>query len=422
MSKVFKLVYENWENNETLPNGYNNSVALHNSYFIKPYEIIDLLSKNYYEIKNLNLENVDDNCFYFICHYNKIREMVNINKWILSSNVENLIKTKNLKIVFLNLHESFDDIEIDIVELQDKIKERNLPEQNFYILNNNSYLDEIKIKLNTKINVYTTKWLIEYVNFTNLKDLNFTTDKKFIFLLHNRVPKPHRISLLILLKKFNILNEHVIDWSLLYPQMPFFTPFYNIRRSTDNPYKIFGDKTYFVDIHDRENRAIFRNLITTPKLSYYEHEKNWFSDMEKHDSSNWNEHKSFEESYINIVTESHYSIKDVHMTEKTFRPFYCFQIPIFLASYNHVKKLKEQYPTLDLFEDLINHNYDDEQNDNKRLEMVALEIKRLYEMKEEIISFYKENKTRFLTNKKYIEEFSNNKATLNYFESLLNKN
>lgn len=418
MNKSFKIVYENWDNNEPITNGSNNSLALHNSYFFKPHEITDLLLKNNNKIESVNLDEADNNSLYFICHFNKIREMVYNNKWILSNQVEEAIKVKNLKIIFFNLHESFENIELDIKILQDRIATQNLPEENFYIINNNSYLDDIKLKLNTKINVYTTKWFIEYVNNSNLRSLEYKENKKFIFLLHNRVPKPHRISLLILLKKLEILNDDVFDWSLLYPQMPFFTPFNNMHRAIDNPYKIFGDKKYFVDIHARDNRAIFRELISKPKLSYFENEKNWFTDMEKHDSSNWNEIRSFEESYINIVTESHYAIKDIHMSEKTFRPFYCFQIPIFAASYNHIKKIREQYPPLDLFDDLINHDYDNEEDDIRRLEMVANEIKRLSENKDMIVDFYSSNKSRFIKNREYVETFSKNVTTLKYFNDL----
>lgn len=108
------------------------------------------------------------------------------------------------------------------------------------------------------------------------------------------------------------------------------------------------------------------------------------------------------------------------MSEKTFRPFYSYQLPIFVSSYNHVNKIKELYPSLDLFEDFINHDYDNESDDTKRLEMIVQEIKRLSEMKNEIIEFYKKNKIRFYKNREYVESFADNVSTLNYLDSLIN--
>jgi hypothetical protein len=59
------------------------------------------------------------------------------------------------------------------------------------------------------------------------------------------------------------------------------------------------------------------------------------------------------------VTESHFAINSVHITEKSFKPFYYFQIPLFVASHRHVEFLKKEH-NLYLFEDLVDHSYDKE--------------------------------------------------------------
>ena len=100
--------------------------------------------------------------------------------------------------------------------------------------------------------------------------------------------------------------------------------------------------------------------------------------------------ETFNQSYINIITESHFDIMDIHITEKSFKPFYYFQFPLFLASYNHIKKLKEEHD-LYLFEDLIDHSYDNEPNDRKRMSMVIEEISRLSLMRNDIQNYYKSN-------------------------------
>jgi hypothetical protein len=421
-NNVFKIVYDNWENNNPIPNGLINSIGLKPYLFNIPYNIFNLLEKSNYEIKNIKLEDVGKNSFYIIKHDCLLTDMIRLNKWILTDLVEEKVKTKNLKIVFLNLHESLDNIEIELKKLQEYIFKKGLKEENFYVLNNNSNLYEVKNNLKTNINVFKTNWLIEYICNSNLKDTKLIEDKKFIFLLHNRIPKAHRISLLILLKKFNLLENDIIDWSLTYQAAKSLNAL-NLGQNmvkTGMNYNV-GSKC-FLDIHSKELRPIYKELIMTTKLSYYENDKNWFNGNigETHDSKNFNELKSFEQSYINIITESHYSETDFHISEKSFRPFYCFQLPIFLSSYKHVSKIKEEHPSLHLFDDLIDHSYDNEKHYIKRLEMVANEIKRLSEMRDVISDYYIKNKTKLIENRNYIDGFSNNKSTVDYFKSLIN--
>jgi hypothetical protein len=57
---------------------------------------------------------------------------------------------------------------------------------------------------------------------------------------------------------------------------------------------------------------------------------------------------------------------------------------------------------LDFYDDVIDHSYDDEPNQRKRIEMFVNEIKRLSENKQIIIDFYKKNKERFIDNKQRV--------------------
>ena len=416
---MIKLVYDNWENNKPIPNGIDTPSGNTLS-FEDINNVLNLFTNENIKIKNIRLEETDENSLYMVYHHCSLTALFGSNNWILSEKVEEKIKTKNLKIIFLNLHESFDNMESQLKKLQDFLIERKLPVGNFYILNNNSKLYDIKHKLKTNINVFKTNWLIEYMNTTNLKNIKIIPNKKFLFLLHNRAPKAHRVSLLILLKKFDLLKEDIIDWSLTYTQ----TRYLNPPNSIHTPHGLITDNNnstnkLFVDIHSKELRPFYKELIIKSKLSYYEENVKWFDNFNiSHDSANWNEIKSFEESYINIITESHYQQNDIHISEKTYRPFYCFQLPIFLATHKHVAKLREEHPLLYLFDDLIDHSYDDEKDDTKRLEMVANEIKRLSEMRDIIQDYYIKNKEKLIQNRNYIERFSDNKTTLNYFKSI----
>ena len=114
---------------------------------------------------------------------------------------------------------------------------------------------------------------------------------------------------------------------------------------------------------------------------------------------------SFENSYFNVVTESvfHSPASVIHHSEKSFRPFYYYQFPIFVASLNHVQSLRDEYG-FDTFDDVIDHSYDFDTNPKSRLEKVVSEIHRINSNKEFFIDFYKKNKHRFYENREIYEK------------------
>jgi tetratricopeptide (TPR) repeat protein len=63
--------------------------------------------------------------------------------------------------------------------------------------------------------------------------------------------------------------------------------------------------------------------------------------------------------------------------------------------------MKEKFG-LDFYDDIINHSYDSHPNQRIRLEMFFNEIKRLSNMKTELIDFYKNNYERFEANKQKV--------------------
>ena len=149
----------------------------------------------------------------------------------------------------------------------------------------------------------------------------------------------------------------------------------------------------------------YENITKGPKLCYYEQNESWFNSVDDYSQCDHISIKTFQESYINIITESHYDNLDIHITEKTFKPFYYFQLPLFFASYHHVKKVKEEYD-LYLFDDFIDHSYDNEPDDSKRFHMVVNELKRLSAMKEEIKTYYKNNTDKLIKNYEFIKNLS----------------
>jgi hypothetical protein len=146
------------------------------------------------------------------------------------------------------------------------------------------------------------------------------------------------------------------------------------------------------------------------KKSDYEIEKDWFnefSEVNNKDFPIWMHTpeypKNYENTYVNIITESMFldSNNNIHISEKSFKPFYYYQMPLILSTHNHIKMVKEKYK-LDFYDDILDHSYDDEPNQRKRLDMFVNEIKRINDNKQIIVDFYKQNKQRILDNKQRI--------------------
>jgi len=285
------------------------------------------------------------------------------------------------------------------------------------VINNDSKLEEYKQIVGTDINVYSLGFLLKFISghlITQKIEFKPIKEGKF-FLCHNRSPKPHRYSLLVLLRNNNLLDQ--VDWSLIMGwnrkqnlvggdiSKNFFSPFFN-----------------FIEYESHKNDIDFFENIGIKK-SMYENETSWFSEGDLSPNFNWKdiyEVRSFHESYVNIVTESNFFSDSVHITEKSIKPFYFYQFPIFLSGVNHVKFLKDKYD-FDFFDEIIDHSYDDIKNDKERLIAVFNEIKRLNNNKENIINFYKLNKERFEENKNKVIKIKKSTSDVNYFVSLIDK-
>ncbi len=366
-----------------------------------------------FNIKNCKLEDINEKeKFYFIISYRWGYPFYIKNSDIfLPKEIENYIKNYNLKIVFLSETESNKFIDTFMQLLIRKIRKNNWIEENFYIIDNNSMLDELKNKLNTNINVFKINHLIQFFsnnpNHPNINNIKF--DKKFIFLCQNRAPHYHRILLLTYLKNLNLLENDITNWSLIIHH----SDYLRYTRQSSNVLSLTHFKNY-LDLNDKQLVNDYTFMCNTTKLCYYDENINWentINDFNHYDITNTiQDDLNYQNGYINIISESHYHFResDVHITEKSFKPFYFFQLPIFVASWKHVKMMRQEYD-LYFFDDLIDHSYDNEKDDAKRFHMIVNEIKRLSNMREEISEYYKNNMDKIIHNHNFVK---NN----NYYE------
>jgi UDPglucose 6-dehydrogenase len=409
--KTFNLVYNKWDelNNKPIPNGkeYFN----HNDFLIS--DGVSLLNhcitqtrREEFITKNCRLDEVkrkpNENYYYVVNYHEPTSFIVDFviengdtfelkpsdNQLINAEIKKMLIECPNFKILLITEHEPTNEIEF--IKIIKYFELNGIDLSKVYCINNNSKLDEYKIKHNGKVNVHKINFLL-YCKIRDLKDSGgcyFEPNKygKF-FLTFNKSLKPHRVALLNLLNNENLLND--VNWS--------FVP----------TGKIEMDSNFLNDVLDDDKiNQDFINQMDY-KLSDYERDIYSFNENEKDQVSQILTHienfESYINSYFNITTESAFERQQntIHISEKSYKPFFYYQFPIMVASQHHIKKMKELYD-LDFFDDVINHSYDNETNHKKRLIMIVDEIKRINNNKELFIEFYRNNQDRFEKNKQKI--------------------
>lgn len=318
---------------------------------------------------------------YYFIHFISFFSIENLTRLYSTNNnfskqIKKLLKYKNFRIIFLDVHESHEHYQVDnFFECFDE-KEKIL------FINNDYNLKNKKIKT-IKSNFLVKNSIKNFIENDLFKKSWNDEKRNKMFLCKNKSGKAHRYFTLCLLDNYELLEKTNYSF-LTYPD-------------TKNE-KI--DKSVFLNFDKSEIKI--QELVKNSKYTDFEHDFD-FNLLEK---SNYNFageliSDDYKNSYVNITTESVYFGERIHVTEKSIKPFFLSQLPIFVSSYHHVKHLKENL-NLDLFDDFINHNYDNEKDDTHRLKMVIEECSRLSKMENEIILFFKNNKERFEKNVKIL--------------------
>jgi hypothetical protein len=399
------LVFDDWIDEVPLPNGnkifpqYNLGIGNHIS---ETYN----LDVKYFKLKDIKQE--PNKKFFYIIEHTSIRlDSILSPEMIISEFVLKLFREcKNLNILFLDGHESY--LNSDFLMIKSIIDKNKIDEKRFYIINNN-HLTEKQIKKNyLNINYHPNILIpIGYVCSVQNKNIitNFVINKvgKFFICLNN-MKKIHRLILLSNLKKLKIIDD--VNWSYRDGHNDFsndnYNNFKNILNEDDFNY-LKNDILFFNNI-ELKNADFENDFTDLPYIGY-------ISEIVKDQ----------ENSYINIVSESLFLEEDVvQITEKSLKPFFYYQIPIYCATHHHVKSLKEKYD-FDLFSDIVNHDYDDEFDNIKRMKKLTLELKRLDNNKEEIKKIYPLLKERLKLNKIKLFNILKNKDDENFIKNMCNE-
>jgi hypothetical protein len=357
-------------------------------------KLIDFFNKNF----DFKSERVDFDYLgkvYYIINQSKLHNYGMQEMDFISNEIKQKIKfDENFKVIIHSSHESIDDL--NFKQLKKYITNNELNETKFILYNNSANIKEIQLNNNTNFNYKKSNFLSHF----KINDMRNSTGSFFkkqkengkFFMSFNKEDKKHRYALLIFLKKYGLLDD--TNWSFL--------PTYKKNLNYD----------YLRPILDNDKINYLKD-----EIDYFINLKYKFSDYENGLEYNLQnvitqtmveDIRNYENSYVNLTTESVFDEREnvVHITEKSYKPFFYYQFPLLLSSENHIKKMKELY-NLDFFEDIIDYGYDAIVDDKERFLTYCNEINRIYENKSFFIDFYENNQERFESNKNKIIQITN---------------
>ena len=413
-------VYDYWDGNNPILNGkihYPTNHFWDIEEFVNNYVNSFSGSQNKITVKSCKIsevyENPNQKYYYFICHASiSIDEIIKDNKIITDEIKQCLQSCDNFNLVFFSHHESDNENGFKILNTSD------LPKKQIDLVNNNYKLNEYVNDYNSQIKIYSVMYLPVVVSATlyDLSGTKFSFDKKErFFMCFNRGPKIHRCGVLIYMLKNKLLDDS--NWS--------FIPLFSNKYQNSDYLSLFDENEMEMLHHEIEYVNNLKIKISDTEVNDLEFDNNneitiinpiYVNRLYPPDIPH-----NYENTYVNVVTESQFIDLGnvVHITEKSFKPFFYYQFPIILATHHHIKSLKEKYD-FDFFDDIINHSYDNEPNQKKRFKMVTEELKRLHENKVTLIEFYSKNLQRFEDNKNKVIQIGKNKSDYLFIKNLLN--
>jgi len=243
------------------------------------------------------------------------------------------IKSKKCKVLLDHVNEGLPYNKEWCKKLHDVLDDSDLPRDYFYFFTgNNTFKENYEKDFEGKlVNVvectYFETYTKDYCNLSLLNNEVFSShERSKHFLSLNRSPRLHRSKMFDYLKEKDLLKYGYISYI---------------------------DEGYYVD-----------GELTTSE--------------EDNQAGTFIEREYFDDSYLNIVTETWFYEKSLFLTEKIFKSVIYQQPFLLFGGYNSLKLFKDLgYKT---FSRIFDESYDDEEDNDKRFEMICNEINRIGKM------------------------------------------
>ena len=146
MGSILNLVFDKWDGDgNPIANLSEINEQIGGEYIIDLHLLLNLPNP-LIKINKCNLSDIHlgENYYYMISHRCSFESMFNSDGWSINKDVEDCVKNKNLKIVFLSEHESYKDLKTSLTNLITLLDKKGLNHNQFYIVNNNSLLYDLK--------------------------------------------------------------------------------------------------------------------------------------------------------------------------------------------------------------------------------------------------------------------------------------
>lgn len=278
----------------------------------------------------------------------------------IPQSIKQKIKEYNIKVIISTINEPWGLEPANVVSpnLKDCIRE-GVSQSKCLILVGNHKVNDIESKGIKKIVKVINYWPFHYYSPDWLNHLNTTKlklDKHFICL--NRTIKTHRTALLFYLHHNQILDNGYVSF---YPEVDGLNYFKHGGSNFEPIYNYPKDKFKEID-------KILPLRVKEEEINPNKDNPTYFDAVKRIETA-------FRSSFMNVVTETWTGNDLLFLSEKIYKPIFLKQPFLVVGNPYTIKYLRDN--GFDVFDDIFDHSYDEELNENKRLEMVVGEIKKI---------------------------------------------
>jgi hypothetical protein len=226
-----------------------------------------------------------------------------------------------------------------------------------------------------------TNQMEEYKDLDPVTEKNFDSDR--IFLSLNRNKRSHRAIAVSLLHGLEIQGKGLISCMF--------------RDSIDNLFDFtqwkFSDEQYNIRLLLGHGFSLLKNA----ELSLNDNE-DIYGDAPNDNVTNFKNVLSnyYRNTFVEIISETSFTEKTYLLTEKTLNSIYGCNFPILLCGQGSIKFLRDI--GLDVFDDVIDHSYDEIENPIDRIYKAITDNQELLTNSNRTKQLWKDNRHRFLAN------------------------
>lgn len=299
-----------------------------------PYDPSDGHNKFYFfRYVSVDNRNTDEPRYFpvFLKNYNFYEQIMDLHRYILD-NQEPFVNKKLIP-VLLDPLEGFDETTKVVQDLANKLKDIC----EIYLLNGNNLLSTS----NNNFKFYVTNHWIHHLMDAPITKTTLNDNHK-VFISLNRMAREHRVLLTSKLIKNNLRQFGYITWAN--------GRCHKYRDHTDGYPEVIAEKYDVLDVLDILEDNPTRRM------------------PQKH----------CDDSFLFLVTETHFNNRTIFFSEKTFKPIMAGMPFMILGNPNTLKTLKEMgFKTFDRW---FNEDYDLDIPLEERCDIIVSEINRLSRM------------------------------------------